>query len=203
MSSYEDARGHALAVVVTQALYIAAVVANLVIVFCLINGVTAVEPYSGFSDGAVLATFFIAALAFAVWTWRVVDNARSFKPSMNATPGWAIGWYFVPIASLFKPFGYMEETWDASSSVVSRRSSMLLRWWWGLWLVSGILGSLGNIFSRAEAQTGQFGTGLGMIVISLILRVGVSALVMKLALQLAAMQREKRRGVGTEAEVFA
>lgn len=203
MNVYGDARGYALAVVATQGLYMAAVVANLGVVFAILGGFTAFDPYGGPSDVAVFITFFIAALTFAVWTWRVVGNARSFEPSMNATPGWAIGWYFVPVASLWKPYSYLEETWDASSPTMRRHASTLLRWWWGLWLASGIAGAIGNAFSRAEQATGEMGPGFVLVMLSLIVRLGVSVLVMRISLRLAAMQREKRRGGGAEAEVFA
>ena len=200
-SRYQDARTHALAVAVTQGLFMTAIVANLILVFGIFAGFSELEAYGPLSDGSVLVTFIIAAVTFSVWTWRVVENARTFKPSMNATPGWAIGWYFVPVASLWKPYSYLEETWDASTGAMSRNSSMLLRWWWAIWLGSNILGTLGNQFVKVEAE-GQVGMGLTMILVSLFLRLGLCLLVIRIALRLAEMQREKRSNGGA-AEVFA
>ena len=84
---------------------------------------------------------------------------------MTFTPGWCIGWFFIPIANLFKPFQAVREIWKAS--FVSDRnwqdnpSSPLVGLWWALWLVSGALGQMTFRMSmRAESlqelQTSSF-----------------------------------------------
>lgn len=198
-SQYRDARPYAVAVAVTQGLFMAAIVANLGVVVALLYGASAVAAYAAASDLVLMGCYLVAALVFGVWTWRVVANARTFKPSMNASPGWAVGWYFVPIASLWKPFGYMQETWDASSARMSRHGSMLLRWWWGLWIGSTILSSIGTQFARGEEG---LGLGAGMVIVSLTARLVLGVLVTRMALTLADLQRAKRSDGGA-AEVFA
>lgn len=200
-SRYQDARPYAVAVAVTQGLFMAAIVANLGIVIALMNGATALARFAAGSDAVLMGCYVIAALAFAFWTWRVVANARTFKPSMNASPGWAIGWYFVPIASLWKPFGYLQETWDASSARMSRHGSALLRWWWGLWIGSTVLSSLGNQFARVDEGPG-LGLGMGMVMTALAIRLVLAVLVIRMAFTLAELQRTKQTDGGA-AEVFA
>ncbi len=199
-SRYQDARPYAFAVAITQGLFMAAIVANLGIVFALLNGAVTVASYAGASDVVLMGCYLVAAVAFAVWTWRVVANARTFKPSMNASPGWAIGWYFVPIASLWKPFGYMQETWDASSAQMSRHGSALLRWWWGLWIASTILSSIGTQLAAAEQGRG-LGLGMIMVITALTARLVLAVLVIRMAFNLADLQRAKQAGGGA-AEVF-
>jgi hypothetical protein len=64
---------------------------------------------------------------------------------MSISPPWAVGWYFVPIAFLWKPFQALRETWQVSAAPlawVSVPVPNLLRWWWGLWLSDSILGNV-------------------------------------------------------------
>jgi hypothetical protein len=49
--------------------------------------------------------------------YRTNVNAPTFNDGMSVTPGWAIGWFFVPVANLFKPYQAMKETWIASHFV--------------------------------------------------------------------------------------
>lgn len=199
-SLYQDAKPYAVAVTVTQGLFMAAIVANLGIVMAVLNGVSTLTPYAVPSDVVLTGCYVVAGITFAVWTWRVVANANTFKPSMNASPGWAIGWYFVPFASLWKPFGYMQETWDASSTRMSRHGSTLLGWWWGLWIASTIFSSAGTQIARGENSNG-IGLGMGLMITALLMRLVLAMLVIRMAHVLAAMQSAKRAGGGA-AEVF-
>jgi hypothetical protein len=87
----------------------------------------------------VTAVFFLRLLS------RANRNARAMGAlGMEFTPGWCIGWFFVPIANLFKPFQAVRETWKASIASETpwqnNDSSWLLGTWWTLWIGSGFLG---------------------------------------------------------------
>ena len=80
-----------------------------------------------------LVSFFLALK----WTYRVSRNAHSFAEGLGVSPTGAVGWYFVPIACLWKPFQALSEAWQASANPSDWRrvaTPGLLRWWWGLWL---------------------------------------------------------------------
>jgi len=54
-------------------------------------------------------------LLFCVWIRRANINADALVASgMEFTPGWAVGWFFVPFANLFKPYQAMAEIYRAS-----------------------------------------------------------------------------------------
>ena len=61
---------------------------------------------------------------------------------MTITPGWAVGWHFVPFASLVKPFHAVVEIWKVSANPNDPESVLwpetLLRSWWALWLIANI-----------------------------------------------------------------
>jgi len=95
-----------------------------------------------------LGVFVPTAILFLVWVHRVVSNAWSFG-RRSITPGWAVGWYFVPIANLWKPLTAMREAWWAGEPATSgsrtppaRGTPALLGCWWVSWIVSGILGQV-------------------------------------------------------------
>lgn len=62
--------------------------------------------------GLLQITVFIAtAIFFLIWLYRVYGNLRSLGAStVEYTPGWAVGWFFVPLANLVIPYKIVHET---------------------------------------------------------------------------------------------
>jgi hypothetical protein len=83
------------------------------------------------------------------WIFRAAWNARHLGAmAMEITPGWAVGWYFIPFASLVMPFKAMREIWQSSflagrtpAAIDSAGRIALLRWWWALFLATCFLGN--------------------------------------------------------------
>lgn len=99
-----------------------------------------------------LLTFAVSGFLILKWIYRVSRNAHSFAEGLQVSPPWAVGWYFVPIAYLWKPFQAMRETWQASAQPDSWKDVPVparLRWWWGLWLVSNLLGQISGRLATA------------------------------------------------------
>ncbi|MCC6908278.1 MAG: DUF4328 domain-containing protein [Phycisphaerales bacterium] len=110
------------------------------------------------SDAAVALTgliqfilWIVTAITFLRWIHRSNKNLRALSDEpMEFTPGWSVGWYFVPIANLFKPYQSMKEIWMVSHKDEDAPHSILV-WWWSLWLISAFLGRLAFRLSiRAE-----------------------------------------------------
>ena len=125
------------------------------------------------SNLGVLAAFLLAGFLTLKWIYRSSRNAHaieqavarrgssdpSFRRDMSVSPPWAVGWFFVPIAFLWKPFEALRETWQVSTDPVAWTFVLipnLLRWWWGLWLLENILGNvalrLSLSFGTVEGQ---------------------------------------------------
>lgn len=87
--------------------------------------------------------FLVTAIAFLKWIYRANKNCHGFgAQGMKFTPGWSIGYYFIPILSLYKPYQAMKEIWKVSTNPANwqyEKGSALLRWWWALWLISDFL----------------------------------------------------------------
>jgi hypothetical protein len=74
---------------------------------------------------------------------------------MQFTPGWAVGWHFIPVACLWKPFCAMREIWVASEHASDdwriEPASCLVGLWWGFRLMSFISGKIAlRLELRAE-----------------------------------------------------
>ncbi len=98
-----------------------------------------------------IALFLVTATAFLMWLHRVRRNLPALgAEGLRFTPGWAVGWWFVPIMNLFRPFQIMSETWRASDPGAvggdwpSARRTPLIGWWWALLLVGGGFGNFAN-----------------------------------------------------------
>jgi hypothetical protein len=111
---------------------------------------------------AYLFILFVTLVIVGRWIYRASANAHAISGDLTISPGWAVGWYFVPFANLVKPLQAMKETWLASrygSHWESEISSPLLGWWWGLWIVSNILG---NASLRLSSSSPELGAGIDL-----------------------------------------
>lgn len=88
---------------------------------------------------AYLAVLVVLAVLFLAWVYRTNAYLRltSGYP-IRATPGWAVGWYFVPIANLFRPLRDMRDIWRASHGGASAGLG-LVNGWWAAFLASNVV----------------------------------------------------------------
>jgi hypothetical protein len=53
-----------------------------------------------------------AALFFCLWLHRAAKNLPALgRGGMQFTPGWSVGWFFIPFANLVKPLAAVSELW--------------------------------------------------------------------------------------------
>ena len=105
------------------------------------------EALIGFAQFVLLVA---AGVVFLIWIHRVHRNLPSLHAAdLRFTPGWAVGWFFIPIMSLFRPYQVASEIWKASDPKVdttdgtawkSAATSPIVGWWWALFLISNYLG---------------------------------------------------------------
>ena len=104
----------------------------------LSDALEVVDRMSYVSVGAFIATVVL----FLMWMHRVSRNLQPLGAhGQRFSPGWAVGWWFIPIFFLFRPFQVMAEIWKGSGGTLSdtwREESVpaLLPWWWALWVAT-------------------------------------------------------------------
>jgi hypothetical protein len=81
-----------------------------------------------------------------VWQHRGHANLHALRvPELRFTPGWAVGWWLIPVANLFKPFQTVRELWKASDPSPGWRSTRtwpVIGWWWAGWIVANVIGRI-------------------------------------------------------------
>jgi hypothetical protein len=146
-------------------------------------------------------------VAGAVWIYNAACNVRALGArGLSTSPGWSVGWYFVPIMSLFRPFQAMDEIDHASASPTawaSERTPGLLRWWWAAWLISGVSGNAVAVASRGLNTLPELS---GLTIFQLIeaaLDVAAVSLFLAVIWRISRRQAATRSALGDVAEVFA
>jgi hypothetical protein len=95
----------------------------------------------------------LSAVAFGAWTHRAARNAAS---RLSFNPGWAVGYYIVPVLCLWRPCSALAEVWNASDPDVTaehvERIPPLLLLWWLVWLGSSWVAGLLVRSTAADAQ---------------------------------------------------
>jgi len=155
---------------------------------------------------AVLVLLVAAGIAVLMWLHRIVANNHALGArGLQFTPGWAVGWWFVPVANLVRPEQAVEEAWRAADPALrdstpdSRRglpAPMLVRVWWGTWIVSSVtavgasVGSTATLAGLHDATNGQL--------VSVTVRIVAAVLAVAVVLMLTARQEGKATASDTQ-----
>lgn len=106
--------------------------------------------------------YAVTAVLFLMWLFRVYKNLPPLRAAnLEFTPGWAIGWWFIPFANLVKPFQVVREAWRESDpdfdpnvnflSSGTGSAPSLFGFWWAFWIISNITS---NIAARLMDDSG-------------------------------------------------
>lgn len=111
------------------------------------------------------AVMLAAEIVWLIWQHHATENlwARGYG-GLRIRPGWAVGWWFVPIGNLFMPcVAMLELDRRSTSDGVPRRASALIGAWWAAWLAcllvpligyfAAAAGPLADLVSRIDAGT--------------------------------------------------
>ena len=109
----------------------------------------------------LLPAYIFSVVVFLMWLFRVYKNLTPLKAdSVEFSAGWAVGWWFVPLANLIKPFQAVRDAWLESDPDVEVEVGFLtsvkggapgfMSLWWACWIIANILS---NISSRLMDST--------------------------------------------------
>jgi len=122
-----------------------AVMAVFALIFALLHGPGFDDENGSAGYLSVLllqfVTLIVGGIVFLRWVYIATANVHAYGTvGLSTTPGWAIAWYFIPVANLFLPLRTMRETWQASAEPrdwEAARVPALIGWWWFSWIISG------------------------------------------------------------------
>ncbi len=113
--------------------------------------------FAGLSAAAYVAISIVSGILSLCWIYGATRNALSFEPHLDISPGWAVGWFFVPVYGLFKPFQYLSEVWKASlgpKGVDADAPRFMLAWW--------LLNVFGNVALTIASRLEKTSIAAGM-----------------------------------------
>lgn len=148
-------------------------------------------------EGAVgiasLVTYLITAILFSTWINRAHHNVRGFGANaMSITPGWAVGYFFVPIFNLFKPYVAMSELWRASRSPDDwkNNSNGIVPWWWLLWIVSAVGGRITTQVSKVANDVKSLIDATWLDIVMSLLAVVLAIVALRMIRRIQSMQED-------------
>ncbi len=102
------------------------------------------------SQQAFASVFGVAlAITWLVWQHRAQANLYARRvPGLRYTPGWSVGWWFIPLANVVVPYLSMRELLRHAGAPAGSRSDGgggQLGAWWLTYLGSAVLGLAGAL----------------------------------------------------------
>lgn len=153
---------------------------------------TANDARQGFIGIGYMIVFIVTGVAFLKWIHRANLNCRGFgAENMTFTPGWAVGWYFIPIMNLVRPYQAMKEIWQVSQNPRAWQTALgspLLGWWWGLWIANSMLGQAVFRSTMNATTIEQLKTSTGISIFAGLAGIPLCLIAIKLVKSIAAMQ---------------
>jgi len=139
--------------------------------------------------------FIITGIVFLRWIYFSNSNSRSLGASgMQFTPGWTIGYYFVPYLNFYKPYGAMKEIWKTSKDPKNWemiKTPSLFPQWWTLWLISGFLGNISFRLSMKAEELNELFVSSSVTLASNLVEIPLALIAIKLVGSIFDMQNEK------------
>lgn len=134
----------------------------------------------------------LTVVIFGRWIFRANKNARALgADDLPTTPGWAVGYFFVPILSLWRPYQAMRDLWQASHNPASWHTTAagsILPVWWTLWILSNIIGQIAFRLSLHATDVAGFRTATVAQIVGLIIDIPLGLVAIVLISQIASAQ---------------
>lgn len=101
---------------------------------------------SGLLGIAFLIALLVTAILFLMWLHRAYKNLHAFGVQTEHSPGWVVGYWFIPIISLFRPYQKVNELFEKSDTLATQfrcnnqdADSSVVGWWWACYLISNFI----------------------------------------------------------------
>ena len=156
----------------------------------------AFDLFYGLVGLGYLVAYLTTAVAFLMWMHSMSKNAHGFAPQqMRYSPGWTVGYFFIPILNLFRPFQAMKDIWNASAERAdagSTQNDQILGIWWTLWLIGNVLGQVTFRTSLNADTTEELEIATFVSIASDIVGIFLCIVAIRMVRRLTAMQQQQR-----------
>ncbi len=110
---------------------------------------------------------------------------------MKFTPGWSVGYYFIPFLNLWRPYQAMKEIWKASKNPTSwegEERGAILPWWWFFFLVASMFGNASFRTSMSAKEIHELITSTGITIASDVVSIPATIIALVLVGKIYEMQ---------------
>lgn len=125
----------------------------------MIQAAEASDARQGIVGMFQVVIYLVSGIWILRWIYVACSNARDLAVgAMEHSPGWSVGWYFVPFANLWKPYQAMKEIWRVSANPRDPDSESdpgLLAFWWLFYIVASLSGNASFRLSLRAEEIGQ------------------------------------------------
>jgi thiol-disulfide isomerase/thioredoxin len=135
------------------AVLISLILAKTLLVWLLVGLGSPLLPYPvpqallAILDGISSLVGLLYGITFLIWIYKATQRLREQAgTAMRFSPGWAVGWLFIPVANFYKPYQVMKAVWQVSHAKAPA-DPVLVRRWWGLTIASVVLAGLLVLFT--------------------------------------------------------
>jgi hypothetical protein len=129
------------------------------------------------------------------WVYRVAGNARALGArGLDDSPGWAVGWYAVPVMNLVRPLRAMTQIWLGSQAPARWQklgTPSLLRAWWVCWIAGNLSYWFVTQYLKPEHTFGGLHTQQLLLIVGQGLNLCAAALFLLVVTRLTRMQVEQ------------
>ncbi|HKP84520.1 MAG TPA: DUF4328 domain-containing protein [Blastocatellia bacterium] len=161
-----------------------------------------------------ILVYLVTAIIFLMWIHRAYRNLKALGARTTTySPGWAVGYFFVPFLNLVRPYEVVKEIWRDSNpdvgipdDLVKHRglslgqyssTTSLIGLWWGFWLASNFVTYLTARFSRNASDPNDFLIATYGFIAGDLLSVVAAVAAILVIKKIDAMQEEKHARLST------
>ena len=150
--------------------------------------------------------FLFAAVAFLMW----IHRAHSNLPALGArrlqySPGWTVGYFFIPILNLFRPYQATKEIWKGSDpeAAFSERAGLsqigtpaTLPMWWAFWIAANLAGRASARMSLRAETLDEMVTSSWVTLVADVISAVAAVLAISVVLGIDRNQEQKATALG-------
>ena len=146
------------------------------------------------------------AIAFLMWLHRAYRNLHALgvpHQQIDYTPGWAVGYFFIPLLNLFYPYRVVKEVWRKSDPTINPaegysaflpEAPMLLGVWWAFWIISLSGDDIVYRFIDSAEESSEAMSWFSMLLMATaILKIIAAALAIRVVREINQRQEERSR----------
>ncbi|HEX5938576.1 MAG TPA: DUF4328 domain-containing protein [Actinomycetota bacterium] len=150
-----------------------------------------------------IVVLILTGIVWVVWQHRSQSNLRAIgRRDLTYTPGWAVGWWLIPIANLWMPFKTVRELWKASGRERewSRSATWpVLGWWWAAWLAQAVVGRIAAAMLNEAESVAAVATGSRFALLTVLLTIAAAVFAIVVVRSIVARQ-EGLEATGVDAD---